>query len=170
MTKDMVRHVLGQPRAVGHGLDDVLGAPRLDRERLLEREVVLQQRARTRFDIGTTRTLDFLPCEPPLPWMRSWRCCQRTFCAVRAQSSLTRRPVSRRVQTTSRSVGDWRQLEFPADDHYFSRTHQPVVIPPDRAPGGLSWPAPPGSSARSTPGSRSGGPGDRSPPPPSSRP
>ena len=27
-----------------------------------------------------------------------------------------------------RQAAVWRQLDFPADDHYFSRTHQPVVI------------------------------------------
>jgi len=37
-------HVLGDPHSVGHRLDDVLGAPRLDRKRLLQREVVLQER------------------------------------------------------------------------------------------------------------------------------
>ena len=37
-------HGLGDPHSVGHRLDDVLGAPRLDRERLLQREVVLQER------------------------------------------------------------------------------------------------------------------------------
>jgi len=40
-------HVLGDSRSVGHRLDDVLGAPRLDRERLLQREVVLQERPHT---------------------------------------------------------------------------------------------------------------------------
>ncbi len=30
-------------------------------------------------------------------------------------------------------AGVWRQLDFPADDHYFSRTHQPVVIRARRA-------------------------------------
>ena len=60
--------------------------------------------------------------------------------------------------------------EFPADDHYFSRTHQPVVIRSRPELGGLSWPAPRGSSARSTPRSRSGAPAGRSPPPSSSGP
>ena len=64
----------------------------------------------------------------------------------------------------------WRQLDFPVDDHYFSRTHQPVVIRSRLEPGGPSWPAPRGSSARSTPRSRSDGPAGRSPPPSSSRP
>ena len=41
--KHVRAHVLGDPRAVGHRLDDVLGPPRLDRERLLQGEVVLQQ-------------------------------------------------------------------------------------------------------------------------------
>ena len=64
----------------------------------------------------------------------------------------------------------WRQLDFPADDHYFSRTHQPVVIRSQLEPGGLFWPAPRDSLARSTPRSRNGGPVGRSPPPSSSRP
>ena len=64
----------------------------------------------------------------------------------------------------------WRQLEFPVDDHYFSRTHQSFVTRSRLEPGGPSWPAPRGSSARSTPRSRSDGPAGRSPPPSSSRP
>jgi hypothetical protein len=72
--------------------------------------------------------------------------------------------------TNDRTTPDWRQLKFPADDHYFSRTHQPVVILPDRALGGLSWPVRLGSSARSTPGSRNGERDDRSLLPSSSRP
>jgi len=40
-------HVLGESRSIGHRLDDVLGAPRLDQERLLQREVVLQERPHT---------------------------------------------------------------------------------------------------------------------------
>ena len=64
----------------------------------------------------------------------------------------------------------WRQLEFPVDDHYFSRTYQPVVIRSPVESGGPSWPAPRGSSARSTPRSRSDEPAGRSPPPSSSRP
>ena len=66
--------------------------------------------------------------------------------------------------------GVWRQLDFPVDDHYFSRTYQPVVIRSPVESGGPSWPAPRGSSARSTPRSRSDGPAGRSPPPSSSRP
>ena len=53
-------HVFSDPRAVGHRFDDVLGSPRLDRERLLQREMVSRS-TRTRFDIGTTRTLLSLP-------------------------------------------------------------------------------------------------------------
>src|SRR5206468_4036523 len=64
----------------------------------------------------------------------------------------------------------WRQLEFPVDDHYFSRKHQPFVTRSPLEPGGPSWPAPRGSSVRSTPRSRSDGPAGRSPPPSSSRP
>ena len=64
----------------------------------------------------------------------------------------------------------WRQLEFPVDDHYFSRTHQPVVIRSLVESGGPSWPARRGSSARSVPRSRSDGQAGRSPPLSSSRP
>jgi transposase len=64
----------------------------------------------------------------------------------------------------------WRQLEFSVDDHYFSRTHRPFVTRSRLETGGPSWPAPRGSSARSTPRSRNGGPAGRSPPPSSSRP
>ena len=39
----MRAHILGDPRTIGHRLDDVLGSPRLDRERRLQREVVLQE-------------------------------------------------------------------------------------------------------------------------------
>src|SRR5208282_332249 len=48
--------------------------------------------ARTRLDIGTTRTLVFLPYGPPLPLTLSWRCCQRTSFEVRPHSSPTRSP------------------------------------------------------------------------------
>ena len=40
---------------------------------------------------------------------------QRTFFEVRAQSSLTRSPVSSRVQTTSRSVGVSQALDRRSD-------------------------------------------------------
>src|SRR3954454_14486745 len=40
----MRAHVPGDRRAVGYRPDDVLGPPRLDRERLLQREVVLEER------------------------------------------------------------------------------------------------------------------------------
>ena len=66
--------------------------------------------------------------------------------------------------------GVWRQLEFPVDDHYLSRTHQPVVIRSPRELDGSSWPAPRDSSARSIPRSRSDAPAGRSPPLSSSRP
>ena len=64
----------------------------------------------------------------------------------------------------------WRQLDFPVDDHYFSRTHQPVVIRSRLERDGPSWPAPRGSSERSAPRSRSDEPAGRWPPPSSSRP
>ena len=74
LSQPMRTHVLGDPRAVGHRFDDVLGTSRLDQERLLQREGVPKS-ARTRWDIGTTRTLVCLPWEPPLPLIRSWCCC-----------------------------------------------------------------------------------------------
>jgi hypothetical protein len=46
-------------------------------------------------------------------------------------------------------VRDWRQLFFPADDNYFSRSHQPNLIMPGASSAGPSWPAPRGSSGRS---------------------
>jgi hypothetical protein len=64
----------------------------------------------------------------------------------------------------------WRQLEFPVDDHYFSRTHQPVVIRSLVESAWPSWPAPRDSSARSIPRSRSDEQAGRSPLPSSSRP
>jgi hypothetical protein len=42
--QDVRAHIPGDPGAVGHRPDDVLGPPGLDRERLLQREVVLQER------------------------------------------------------------------------------------------------------------------------------
>jgi len=56
-----------------------------------------------------------LPYGPPLPLTRSWRCCQRMFFEVRPHSSLTRSPVSSRVQTTSRSVGVSQALHRRSD-------------------------------------------------------
>jgi hypothetical protein len=37
VSQHMRTHVLGQPRAIGHRLDNVLGTPRLDRERSVPR-------------------------------------------------------------------------------------------------------------------------------------
>jgi hypothetical protein len=45
MAKDVRAHVPGDPRPVGHGPDDVLGPPNLDRERLLQGEVLLHERS-----------------------------------------------------------------------------------------------------------------------------
>lgn len=64
----------------------------------------------------------------------------------------------------------WRQLLFPVDDNYFSRTHKPVVIQSRRGFDAPSGPAPRDSSGRSTPGSRSDAPIGRSRPRSSSRP
>ena len=47
--------------------------------------------------------------------IRSWRWCQRTFRGVRLHSPPTRRPVSRRVQTTSRSVVVSQALDRRSD-------------------------------------------------------
>ena len=44
LPQDVRAHVPDDPRAVGHRFDDVLGPPDLDRERLLQGEVVLQER------------------------------------------------------------------------------------------------------------------------------
>jgi len=67
----MRAHVFGEPRAVGHRLDDVLSTPRLDRERLLQREVVLQEcphavGRRHHADLGLLAVLAALDLDPEL--------------------------------------------------------------------------------------------------------
>ena len=50
-----------------------------------------------------------------MPLTLSWRCCRRTFLEVRSHSSLTRSPVSSRVQMTRRSVGVSQALDRRSD-------------------------------------------------------
>ena len=97
-------HVLGDPRAVGHRLDDVLGPPCFDRETPSPARSGAPGAPARGATSAPRGPWPFLPWGPPLPLIRSWRCCQRTFFAVRPHSSLTRSPVSSKVQTTSRSV------------------------------------------------------------------
>ena len=60
MPEHVRRHVLGDPRPVGDLLDEVLGSPFPDGE-AFSKAKWCSSRARTRRDIGTTRTLVFLP-------------------------------------------------------------------------------------------------------------
>ncbi len=87
---------------VGHRLDDVLGAPRLDRERLLQREAVLQEcphavGRRHHADLGLLAVRTALALDPELALL------PEDVLEVRPRSSLTRSPVSSGVQTTSRA-------------------------------------------------------------------
>ncbi len=69
--RHMRTHVLGDSRAVGHRLDDVLGTTHLDRERLPPREIVLQERPhavrpRHHANLGLTAVRTALDLDPEL--------------------------------------------------------------------------------------------------------
>ena len=124
VSQHMRTHVLGQPRAVGHRLDDVLGT-RVLTGNAFSRAKWCSRRARTRFDIGTTRTLVFLPSGPPLPFIRNWRCCQRTLLEVRSQSSATWircRARSRRRAARWASRRRWQVGQPPRRSEALGRT------------------------------------------------
>ena len=89
-------------------------APRLDRERLRHREMVLQKR--THAVRGRHHTdLGLLAAGPPFLLIRSWRYSHRTSFGVSSQRSPTRSPLASKVLTTSRLVGVSRALERRSD-------------------------------------------------------